>query len=68
MDPMLQVHWTLPTTSVQHGPDIWAGDWSANFEALLALLGLLLTEHSCLPFGLHDLLSFPGGGHLPARV
>lgn len=30
MDPVLQVHRTLPATSVQHGPDLWAGDWSAT--------------------------------------
>lgn len=30
VSPMLQVHWTLPTTSVQHGPDLWADDRSAT--------------------------------------
>ena len=25
-----QVHWTLPTTSVQHGPDLRRDDWAAT--------------------------------------
>ncbi|XP_065763743.1 ciliary microtubule inner protein 2B isoform X3 [Muntiacus reevesi] len=28
--PLLQVHRTLPATSVQHGPDLWTGDWAAT--------------------------------------
>ncbi|XP_043342631.1 protein FAM166B isoform X2 [Cervus elaphus] len=28
--PVLQVHWTLPATSVQHGPDLWTDDWAAT--------------------------------------
>lgn len=30
VSPVLQVHWTLPTASVRHGPDLWADDGSAT--------------------------------------
>ena len=30
MKPVPQVHWTLPTPSVQHGPDLWTDDWAAT--------------------------------------
>lgn len=30
MSPVLQVHWTLPTISVQHGPGLWSDYWSST--------------------------------------